>query len=115
MKYGYIRVSSKSQKTDGNSLEAQMDAVKNAGAVKVFVEAYTGVKLDRPEFSKLMEIVKQDDTIIVTKMDRFARTVAQATETITSLSTQIYLVNFLSHIVFKFSNICQPLLVRSIC
>ncbi|WP_022755194.1 recombinase family protein [Butyrivibrio fibrisolvens] len=85
MKYGYIRVSSKNQKSDGNSLEAQMDAVRSAGAEKVFVETYTGVKLERPEFTKLLDVVKQDDMIIITKMDRFARTVAQATETITTL------------------------------
>ncbi len=85
MKYGYIRVSSKNQKSDGNSLEAQMDAVRSAGAEKVFIETYTGVKLERPEFTKLLDVVKQDDMIIITKMDRFARTVAQATETITTL------------------------------
>ncbi len=47
-----------------------MDAVRIAGAEKVFVEAYTGVKLERPEFSKLLDVVKQNDMIIVTKMDR---------------------------------------------
>lgn len=96
MKYGYIRVSSKNQKSDGNSLEAQMDAVRNAGAEKVFVETYTGVKLERPEFTKLLDVVKQDDMIIVTKMDRFARTVAQATETITTLIDKgivVYVLN----------------------
>ena len=96
MRYGYIRVSSRSQKTDGNSLNAQMEAVRNAGAEKVFVETYTGSKLDRPEFAKLMEVVKKDDMIIVTKMDRFARTVSQATETITNLIDQgviVYVLN----------------------
>lgn len=96
MKYGYIRVSSKNQKSDGNSLEVQMDAVRSAGAEKVFVETYTGVKLERPEFTKLLNVVKQDDMIIVTKMDRFARTVAQATETITTLIDKgivVYVLN----------------------
>lgn len=96
MKYGYIRVSSKNQKSDGNSLEVQMDAVRSAGAEKVFVETYTGVKLERPEFTKLLDVVKQDDMIIVTKMDRFARTVAQATETITTLIDKgivVYVLN----------------------
>lgn len=96
MKYGYIRVSSKNQKTDGNSLDAQMNAVRNAGAEKVFIEAYTGIKLDRPEFDKLLNTVKPDDVIIVTKMDRFARTVAQATETITNLIDKgviVYVIN----------------------
>lgn len=96
MKYGYIRVSSKNQKSDGNSLEAQMDAVRNAGAEKVFVETYTGVKLERPEFCKLLEVVTENDMIIVTKMDRFARTVAQATETITTLIDKgivVYVLN----------------------
>lgn len=96
MKYGYIRVSSKNQKIDGNSLEAQLEAVRNAGAEKIYTEAYTGIKIDRPEFSKLMESVQKGDMIIVTKMDRFARTVAQATETMTTLIDKgiiIYVLN----------------------
>lgn len=96
MKYGYIRVSSKNQKKDGNSLEAQMEAVKKAGAEKIFIETYTGTKIDRPEFVKLLEVAQKEDMIIVTKMDRFARTVAQATETITNLIDKgigVYVLN----------------------
>ncbi|WP_044914165.1 recombinase family protein [Butyrivibrio sp. WCE2006] len=96
MKYGYIRVSSKSQKNDGNSLEAQLEAVRKAGAEKVCVETFTGTKIDRPELSKLIDSINQGDMIIVTKMDRFARTVAQATETITNLISKgvaVYVLN----------------------
>lgn len=85
MKYGYIRVSSRSQKIDGNSLEAQLDALKNAGAEEFFIDTYTGVTLDRPEFNRLIDTVQNGDMILVTKLDRFARTVSQATETITNL------------------------------
>ena len=43
-KYGYIRVSSKGQAKDGNSLEAQERAVKDAGAQSVYTDVFTGTK-----------------------------------------------------------------------
>lgn len=88
MKYGYARVSSRKQKTDGNSLEAQILALNGAGAEKIVIETYTGTKIDRPKLTELMDIVEAGDIIIVTKIDRFARTVAQATEVINVLITK---------------------------
>ena len=85
MKYGYVRVSSRNQKVEGNSLEAQIKAVKDAGADEVCIEVYTGTRIERPELNILLEKLCEGDTLIVTKMDRFARTVAQATEIINKL------------------------------
>ncbi|WP_026492879.1 recombinase family protein [Butyrivibrio sp. XPD2002] len=112
MKYGYIRVSSKNQKTDGNSLEAQLEAVKKAGAEKVCIETYTGSKIDRPELSKLIDSANKGDTIIVTKMDRFARTVSQATETITNLIDEGIIVHVLNLGVLD--NSSMSVLVRNL-
>ena len=42
MVYGYARVSTKGQAKDGNSLEAQETALRNAGATEIFKEAFTG-------------------------------------------------------------------------
>lgn len=84
MKYGYIRVSSRRQ-IEGNSLESQQKAVDEAGADKIVIETYTGTKVDRPELNKLLSVLEPEDTLIVTKMDRFARTVSQATEIISTL------------------------------
>ena len=73
MIYGYARVSSKGQFRDGNSLEDQKEKLLKAGCQTVIEEQYTGTTIDRPEFSKLIEKLHEGDTLIVTKLDRFAR------------------------------------------
>lgn len=73
MIYGYARVSSKGQFRDGNSLEDQKAQLLKAGCQTVIEEQYTGTTIDRPEFSKLIEKLCEGDTLIVTKLDRFAR------------------------------------------
>ena len=74
MVYGYARVSTKMQATDGNSLDAQEKLLREHGATIIFKESFTGTKTDRPEFDKLKKTLKAGDTIIVTKLDRIART-----------------------------------------
>ena len=79
MKYGYIRVSSKSQEQN-TSLKSQRDAVLTAGAEIVVEEVYSGGTVkDRPKFSELIQELKSGDELIVTKLDRFARTVSEGT------------------------------------
>lgn len=79
MKYGYIRVSSKSQEQN-TSLKSQRDAVFTAGAEIVVEEVYSGGTVkDRPKFSELIQKLKSGDELIVTKLDRFARTVSEGT------------------------------------
>lgn len=85
MIYGYARVSTHSQATDGNSLDAQEKALVAAGAEIIYKDAASGKKMQRPEFDKLLAAVKPGDTIIVTKLDRFARSAAQASELIDRL------------------------------
>ena len=80
MVYGYARVSTKSQAKDGNSLEAQEKALKEAGAEIIFKDSFTGTKTDRPEFTKLLEVLNDGDKLIVTKLDRFARSATQGAE-----------------------------------
>ena len=77
MIYGYARVSTRGQAKDGNSLEAQEKALRDAGAEIIFRDCFTGVKASRPEFSKLLEVLSKDDTLVVTKLDRFARSATQ--------------------------------------
>ena len=72
MIYGYARVSSAGQAIDGNSLESQEEALKAAGATKIFKEVYTGTKMERKELDKLEAEVQSGDTIVVTKLDRVA-------------------------------------------
>lgn len=85
MKYGYSRVSTKGQARDGNSLEYQEKILKEHGAENIFTDIFTGKRSDRPQFKKLLSMLKAGDTLIVTKLDRFARTVGEATAIITKL------------------------------
>ena len=71
MIYGYCRVSSRLQATDGNSLEEQENALFDQGCKEIVVEQYTGRKMDRPKFSELLEKLQRGDTLKVTKLDRF--------------------------------------------
>ena len=48
MIYGYARVSTKGQAKDGNSLEAQEKALRDAGAMEIYTDAFTGTKTHRP-------------------------------------------------------------------
>lgn len=74
MVYGYARVSTKGQAKDGNSLEAQekeiLERYENA---KIYKEAYTGTTTDRPIFNDIINQIKENDMIVVTKLDRLAR------------------------------------------
>ena len=112
MVYGYARVSTRGQQKDGNSLDAQKQALKEHGATKIFVDGFTGTKLERPEFDKLLATLKSGDTLIVTKLDRFARTVSQASELITNLIDAGVTVNVLNLGVL--SNDSVSILMRNI-
>ena len=94
--YGYARVSTVGQAKDGNSLDAQKAALIAAGATEIFVDTFTGTKMERPEFDRLNALLKGGDTLIVTKLDRFARTVGQASEQITDLIDRRITVNVLN-------------------
>ena len=81
MVYLYCRVSTKGQANDGNSLEDQMlKLLKVYPNGKVYEEAFTGTKKDRPVFSTILESLKDGDIIAVTKLDRFARSVHDGSE-----------------------------------
>ena len=96
MVYGYARVSTKGQQRDGNSLEAQRNTLTEHGAQEIYSDGFTGTKLERPEFEKLLSVLKPGDTFMVTKLDRFARTVSQASELITDLIDRGITVNVLN-------------------
>jgi len=69
MKYGYARVSSKAQ-----DYTAQVEALKAAGCEKIYSEKQSGKSRDaRPKFGKLMKALLPGDTVVVTKLDRLAR------------------------------------------
>lgn len=85
MTYGYARVSSRGQQIYGNSLEAQDQELRQRGCDQVFSEAYTGAKMERPVFTELLDKLTDGDTLMVTKLDRFARTANEGYDVVKSL------------------------------
>ena len=85
MIFGYARVSTKGQEKNGNSLENQISELKAAGAEKIYTDAFTGAKCSRPEFDELIKELKPKDTLVVCKLDRFARSISQGSEIISEL------------------------------
>ena len=71
MVYGYARVS-----TQGQDLSVQIRELKEAGAEVIFSEKFTGTRRDRPELTRLLETVRSGDKVVVAKLDRVARSVA---------------------------------------
>lgn len=67
---GYARVS-----TGKQSLEIQLDALEMAGCEKIFSEKISGTTAARPEFQKMRSYLREGDTIVVSKLDRLARSV----------------------------------------
>lgn len=96
MIYGYARVSTKGQANDGNSLESQIEKLKDNGADKVYQDSFTGTKTDIPEFTKLLNELKAGDTLVVCKLDRFARSMTQGSELVNELIEKGIKVNILN-------------------
>ena len=64
----YARVS-----TEGQTLEAQVRQLKAAGAEKIFKEKVSGARADRPQLKKAIAALGPDDVLLVTRLDRLAR------------------------------------------
>src|SRR4051812_25465114 len=89
--YGYARVS-----TQGQDIEAQIQQLKEAGCEEIFSEKSTGTKADRQEFQKLMNKLEDGDSLVVTKLDRFARSTIDAITTVKTLFERGVKVNVLN-------------------
>lgn len=96
MLYGYARVSTRGQAKDGNSLEAQENALRSAGAIKIYADAFTGTKTQRPELDKLIAVMQSGDTMMVTKLDRIARSATQGIELVQKLLDRGIVVHVLN-------------------
>lgn len=95
---GYARVSSKGQELNGNSLEDQKNKLIEAGCAEedIVLETYTGTKMDRPKFTKLLDELERGDTLVVCKLDRFARTVREGLEVVEELKNRGVKVHILN-------------------
>src|ERR1700712_5430967 len=80
---GYARVSTLDQKP-----ELQVDALKNAGCRKLFVEHASGAKEDRPQLIAALDYMREGDTLVVWKLDRLAPSMKQLIETVDQLKAR---------------------------
>ena len=96
MIYGYARVSTKTQAKDGNSLEGQEKAIREVGAIEVYKDTFTGTVASRPEFDKLMGKLSKGDTLVVTKLDRIARSATEGSKLVREMlerGVSVYVLN----------------------
>jgi DNA invertase Pin-like site-specific DNA recombinase len=68
MMYGYARVS-----TDGQSVDAQVRQLTEAGCEKVFREVASGAQTEREQLRHLLDGLSPGDVLTVTRLDRLAR------------------------------------------
>jgi len=68
MLLGYARVS-----TDDQNLALQRKALREAGCRRFYEEKLSGARRDRPELARLLDQVRDDDVLVVTRLDRLAR------------------------------------------
>lgn len=91
MKYGYARVSTVNQ-----DLDTQIQALEKEGCDFIYSEKFTGTKADRPKFVELLSKLEPGDTLVVTKLDRFARSTVDAIQTIKQLfdrGVKVHVIN----------------------
>lgn len=88
---GYARVS-----TNGQDLESQIEELKNRGAEKIYSEKFTGTSVDRPVFERVLKKLKKGDTLMVTKLDRFARNTVEAIQVVQKLFNKKIAVHILN-------------------
>ena len=68
---GYARVS-----TTGQKLDVQLNALQARGCTKIYQEKRSGKTADRPELQKMLDYVREGEAIVITKLDRLGRSVA---------------------------------------
>jgi DNA invertase Pin-like site-specific DNA recombinase len=83
MKYGYARVS-----TDGQSVEAQVRALRAAGARQVFRETASGAKTDRANLRRVTGQRAAGDVLMVTRLDRLARSTRDLLNTLAEITAR---------------------------
>ena len=72
MKLGYARVS-----TDDQTLDLQRERLRQADCIKLFEEKASGAKRNRPELQQLLREVRKNDVLVVTRLDRLARSTTE--------------------------------------
>ena len=88
MKFGYARVSTIPADRQEQNLALQLDALKKVGCDKIYQEKIIGVSTERPELNKLLEFIREGDTLVIWKLDRLERSIANPIGLISELETR---------------------------
>lgn len=80
MLIGYARVSTQDQ-----HLDLQIEALQKAGCKKIFQDKVSGSRAERPGLIKALEILREDDTLVVWKLDRLGRSVKHLVNLVSEL------------------------------
>ena len=75
MRLGYARVS-----TDDQALDRQRERLQEAGCERLFEEKISGARRDRPQLARLLDQLRKDDVVVVTRLDRLARSTGNLLE-----------------------------------
>jgi DNA invertase Pin-like site-specific DNA recombinase len=78
---GYARVS-----TDGQTLDGQVEALEAAGAAATFQETASGARTDRAQLANAIGALRTGDTLIVTRLDRLARSTRDLLNTLDAVA-----------------------------
>jgi len=81
MIFGYARVS-----TDGQSVNAQVAALRKHGAGKVFREVVSGAKTDRAQLRRVIDQLDAGDVLLVTRLDQLARSTRDLLNTLAAIT-----------------------------
>ena len=95
MRYGYARVSTRGQ-VKGNSLAEQRQQLMDRGCEEIIEEHYTGTTTERPKLDALLTRLNAGDTLMVTKLDRLARSAMDGANLIKELTERKIRVNILN-------------------
>jgi len=79
---GYARVS-----IDGQTLDAQQAALREAGCARVFAEKVSGAKTGRQQLAKAIATLVAGDTLVVCKLDRLARSTRDLLNTLDAIAS----------------------------
>ena len=96
MIYGYARVSTTGQAREGNSLEAQVSALRQAGAERIYRDVYSEKPERHPQLDRLMKIIENGDKLIITRLNRIAQSLIHGVQLLQTLSERGVIVEVLN-------------------